>query len=60
MQPSITIGLNIAKHIFQVHAADVNGVIAIRRKRRKSELLSFSGALEPCLVVLEACATAHH
>ena len=45
MQPSITIGLDIAMYISQVHAADVNGAIAIRRKLRQSELLSFFGGL---------------
>lgn len=60
MQPTITIGLDIAKHVFQVHAVDANGAIVIRRKLRRSELLSFFEGLEPCLVGLEACATAHH
>jgi transposase len=60
MQPTITIGLDIAKHVFQVHAVDANGVIVIRRKLRRSEILSFFEGLSPCLDGLEACATAHH
>jgi transposase len=60
MQPNITIGLDIAKHVFQVHAVDAAGAIVIRRKLRRSELLPFFEGLEPCLVGIEACATAHH
>ncbi len=60
MQPRITIGLDIAKHVFQVHAVDTAGTIIIRRKLRRSELLSFFEDLEPSLVGIEACATAHH
>jgi len=47
MQPSITVGLDIAKHVFQVHSVDVSGAIVIRRKLRRSELLRFFEGLEP-------------
>lgn len=60
MQPNITVGLDIAKHVFQVHAVDARGAIVIRRKLRRSELLRFFEGLEPSLVGIEACATAHH
>jgi len=60
MQPNITIGLDTAKHVFQVHAVDAAGTIVIRRKLRRSELLMFFEGLEPSLVGIEACATAHH
>ena len=56
----ITVGLDIAKHVFQVHGIDDEGVIVIRRKVRRSELLNFFRAIKPCLVGIEACATAHH
>jgi transposase len=56
----MTIGLDIAKHVFQVHAVDAAGAIVIRRKLRRSDLLSFFEGLEPSLVGIEACATAHH
>lgn len=47
MQPSITIGLDIAKHVFQVHAVDANRAIVICRKLRRSELLAFFEGLSP-------------
>jgi len=56
MQPNMTIGLDIAKHVFQVHAVDAAGAIVIRRKLRRSELLTFFEGLGPSLVGIEACA----
>jgi transposase len=55
-----TIGLDLAKHWFQVHGVDANGAIAIRRKLRRSDVLSFFQSLSPCLIGIEACATAHY
>ncbi len=55
-----TIGLDLAKHWFQVHGVDANGQVAVRRRLRRSEVLAYFRSLEPCLVGLEACATAHH
>ena len=55
-----TIGLDLAKHWFQVHGVDASGVVAIRRKLRRSEVLHFFQLLPPCLVGIEACATAHY
>jgi transposase len=55
-----TIGLDLAKHWFQVHGVDANGQVAVRRKLRRSEVLNFFRSLSPCLVGMEACATAHH
>lgn len=58
---SITmIGLDTAKSVFQVHAVDETGKAEIRRKLRRSELLSFFEKQEACRVVLEACGAAHH
>src|SRR5262249_14591754 len=59
MQVSI-VGLDIAKHVFQVHGVDVDGQPALRRKVRRDQLLHLFGDLAPCLVGMEACATAHH
>jgi transposase len=59
MQP-ITIGLDLAKHVFQVHGIAVNGQVVLRRQVRRSELLRFFRALSPCLVGMEACASAHY
>jgi transposase len=55
-----TIGLDSAKHIFQVHAVDETGKVAIRKRLRRSEVLPFFAGLSPCLIGMEACATSHH
>jgi transposase len=55
-----TVGLDLAKHWFQVHGIDNSGDIAVRRKLRRGELLAFFQSLQPCLVGIEACATAHY
>lgn len=60
MYQNITIGLDIAKHVFQVHGVDAAGSVVIRRKLRRSEVLSFFDGLAPSLVGIEACATAHY
>jgi len=54
-----TIGLDLAKNIFQIHCIDVTGQV-VRRQLRRSEVIKFFAALSPCLVGMEACATAHH
>jgi transposase len=56
---SITIGIDLAKSVFQIHGVDAEGGVTIRRKLRRAEVLKFFEALEPCLVGMEACATAH-
>jgi transposase len=58
--PTITIGLDLAKHVFQVHGVDATGQVVIRKKLRRSELLEFFKELPPSLVGMEACGTAHH
>ena len=61
MAPRIhTIGLDIAKDVFQVHGVDKDGKIVARRKLLRSEVASYFEKLKPCLVGIEACATAHH
>jgi len=59
MHPT-TIGLDLAKHVFQVHGVDVAGKVIIRKKLRRSELKAFFEKLPPCLVGMEACGTAHY
>jgi transposase len=54
-----TIGLDIAKHVFQVHGIDGTGQDLIRRQLRRSEVLGFFRRLPPCLIGMEACSTAH-
>jgi transposase len=55
-----TIGTDLAKNVFQVHGIDEGGKVVVRRALRRKEVLSFFGKLDPCLVGMEACATAHH
>ncbi len=55
-----TIGLDLAKHWFQVHGVDATGQAVVRRRLRRSEVQAYFRSLEPCLVGMEACATAHH
>ncbi|WP_295709001.1 IS110 family transposase [uncultured Brevundimonas sp.] len=55
-----TIGLDIAKSVFQVHGVDVEGGVVIRQKLTRARLLKFFEKLAPCLVGIEACGTAHH
>jgi transposase len=60
MQTVATVGLDIAKSIFQVHGIDVEGNVIIRRKLKRRYLLAFFQKLPPCLIGIEACASAHH
>lgn len=55
-----TIGLDLAKNVFQVHGVDGDGCEQIRRKLRRRDLMRFFEKLSPCLVGMEACAGAHH
>ena len=55
-----TIGLDIAKRVFQAHGADTSGKAVFRRKLQRAEVLTFFAAMPPCLVGIEACSTAHH
>jgi transposase len=57
---SITIGLDLAKHWFQIHGVDAAGKVAVKRRLRRTEVVAFFRRQEPCLVGMEACATAHH
>jgi transposase len=56
----ITIGLDIAKSVFQVHGVDAVGEVVIRRQVRRGQMLSFFAAQPACLIGIEACATAHY
>src|SRR6478735_3157810 len=55
-----TIGLDLAKSVFQVHAVDAAGETVVRKAVRRSQVLSFFAKLPPCLVGMEACGTSHH
>lgn len=60
MEQPITIGLDLAKNVFQVHGVDETGRVVCRRQLRRAQLLVFFARLDPCLVGVEACAGAHH
>jgi transposase len=60
MQTITTIGLDIAKSVFQVHGQDGAGQVVIRRQLKRRSVLAFFQKLPPCLVGIEACASAHH
>src|SRR6476619_5561599 len=55
-----TIGLDIAKNVFQVHGIDAAEKVVVRKQLRRSKVIAFFEALPPCLVGMEACATAHY
>ena len=60
MQTITTIGLDIAKSVFQVHGVDNDGKVVIRRQLKRRYVLAFFEKLPPCLVGIEACASSHH
>ena len=60
MQAITTIGLDIAKSVFQVHGVDAEGHVVIRRQLKRRYVLAFFQKLPPCLVGIEACASSHH
>lgn len=55
-----TLGLDLAKNVFQLHGADGNGRVVVRKQLRRNKLLPFFADLPPCLVGMEACGSAHH
>ena len=54
------VGLDLAKSVFQVHGADKEGRPVVRKKLRRGQVLAFFAGLSPCLIGLEACASAHY
>jgi hypothetical protein len=60
MQAVTTIGLDIAKSVFQVHGVDAEGKVVVRRQLKRRYVLAFFQKLPPCLVGIEACASSHH
>jgi transposase len=55
-----TVGLDLAKNVLQIHAVDAAGAVVVRKKLRRAQALAFFTELPPCLVGMEACASAHH
>src|SRR6202047_1060536 len=60
MEQTTTIGLALAKNVFQVHGVGAAGKVLVRKQLRRAEVLRFFAPLPPCLVGMEACATAHY
>ena len=59
-EPAITIGLDLAKSVFQVHGVSADGTAVLRRQLRRGQVLAFFARLDPCLIGMEACSGAHH
>ena len=59
MSEIITVGLDLAKNVFQVHGADSKGNAVLRKKLRRAQVIEFFEKLPPCLVAMEACGGAH-
>lgn len=55
-----TIGLDLAKNVFQVHGSDVSGTVTLRKKLRREQVLKFFATQPACTVAMEACASSHH
>ena len=54
-----TIGLDLAKYVFQIHGVDTEGNVIEKRRLRRSQVIAYFASLPPCVVGMEACATAH-
>lgn len=60
MEKVSIIGVDLAKNVFQVHGATADGSVAFRRKLTRAKFLAFFSEQSPCIVAMEACASAHH
>jgi len=55
-----TVGIDLAKNVFQVHGVDERGKVVLRRQLRREQMVEFFVRLPPCLIGMEACGSAHH
>ena len=55
-----TVGIDLAKNVFQVHGIDERGKAVLRKQLRRAQVAVFFGNLPPCVIGMEACASAHH
>jgi transposase len=55
-----TVGIDLAKNVFQVHAVDERGKAVLRKQLRRNQVAAYFANLQPCLIGMEACASAHH
>jgi len=60
MNTAVTVGLDIAKNVFQAHGVSAEGEVLFRKRLTRAKVLEFFAQLPPCLIGIEACATAHH
>ena len=60
MSTVTTIGLDLAKSVFQIHGVDDTGQVVLRRRLSRHELVSYFAKLPACMVGMEACSAAHH
>ena len=60
MEEVSTIGLDLAKHVFQAHGASASGAVLFRKRLRREQVLTFLAGQPRCVVAMEACASAHH
>ena len=60
MEPAVTIGLDIAKSVFQVHGVDATGDVVVRQRLRRRKVLQYFAKLPACLVGWRACGAAHY
>jgi len=60
MDKITTLGIDLAKSVFQLHGVDAEGCTVLRRQLRRSQMLEFFQRLPPCLIGIEACASAHY
>ena len=60
MQTIAVVGLDLAKTVFQVHGVAADGTVVVRRQLRRGQVLAFFQSIGPCLIGIEACASAHH
>ena len=55
-----TIGLDIAKNVFQVHGVDENGKVVVRKTLKRDKVAAYFAQLSPCVIGIEACGSAHY
>ena len=55
-----TVGIDLAKNLFQIHGVDERGKAVLRKQLRRAQVAVFFGNLPPCVIGMEACASAHH
>lgn len=60
MKVVTTIGVDIAKNVFQTHGIDAEGTVLFRRKLKRCDFLAFFSNLHSCLIGMEACSSVHH